>query len=322
MPRRIFVPLIVGLSLLAVPAAAPAATNVSVGIGDQNAGMFANPNYKALGLKKTRYFIEWNAIDQPAELAEAAAFVGAAKSSGVKVLMHISTDDINSKPRKKLPSLSAYRSKVKALVKIFKPLGVKEWGAWNEANHKSQPTEKNPRRAAGFFKQMRAVCSGCTIVALDVLDQAGVERYIGRFFKALGKSNASKAKVIGIHNYSEVNRKLRKGSKQFPGTKKIIDATRKHHRSAKFWYTETGGIVKIGKTAQFKCSPSRAADRTKYMFTLTKKFKKFIKRLYTFNWTPTQNCQTAQFDAGLINPDGTTRPAYDVIKGQLKNFKK
>ncbi|MDQ3678763.1 MAG: hypothetical protein M3401_18520 [Actinomycetota bacterium] len=318
--RRFAVPLLVALALLAVPASASAATNVSVGIGDQSSKMFGTPLYEALALKKTRYFIEWNAIDQPAELTKAVAFVQAARASGVRTLMHISTDDINSQPRKPLPSVSAYRKKVKRLYQVFKPLGVKEWGTWNEANHKSQPTTKNPKRAAQFFLQMRSFCKGCTIVGLDVLDQAGVEKYIKRWYKALGKKHRKKAKVIGIHNYSEVNRKIKKGTKQFPGTKRIIDAVRKSNRSAKFWYTETGGLVKLG--GGFACDVDRAANRLKFMFSLAKKHKKFIKRLYTFNWTPTPNCAVARFDAGLINPNGTARPGYNVIKNQLKNFKK
>ena len=48
-----------------------------------------------------------------------------------------------------------------------------EWGSWNEANHKTQPTSKSPRSAAQFYGQMRKLCTGCTIVALDVLDQQG-----------------------------------------------------------------------------------------------------------------------------------------------------
>ena len=56
----------------------------------------------------------------------------------------------------------------------------------NEANHDSQPTWNNPRRAAQFFLAFRSMCRGCKIVALDVLDQRGVDRYINRFFAALG----------------------------------------------------------------------------------------------------------------------------------------
>lgn len=321
MLRRSVVPLLAALAVLAVPASAPAKTNVAVGIGDQAPAMFGNPLYQALHLKKTRYFIEWNAIDQPAEIQKALAFVAAARNSGVKTLMHISTDDINSQPRKKLPSTSQYRTKVKKLVALFKPLGVKDWGAWNEANHKSQPTQKNPRRAAQFFLKLRSVCKGCTIVALDVLDQSGVEKYINSWFRGLGKSNRRKATIIGIHNYSEVNRKLRKGSKKYPGTKRIIDAVRKQNRSAKFWYTETGGLVKLASA--FPCNPDRAANRIAYMFTLAKKYRRYIKRLYTFNWSPTPDCATtARFDAGLINPDGSPRPGYNTFKSKLAGFKK
>ena len=316
-------PLLIVLALLAVPASA-SAVNVRVGIGDQSPGMFADPDYQSLNLKLTRYFIEWNAAGQPAELNDAATFVRAANARGVKVLMHISTDNIKSgTPR--LPSVAAYRKSVGALVRIFKPQGVTEWGAWNEANHKTQPTSKNPRRAAQFFGEMRRLCKGCTIVALDVLDQVRVEQYIASFFKAAG-ANAARVKVVGIHNYSEVNRKLterRKRTesvKKYPGTKRIIGAVLKANKRAKFWYTETGGLTKQG--AAFPCDDDRAANRTRYMFTLAKKFDRYIDRLYTYNWSPSPVCDESDFDGGLVNVDGSVRPAFDVFKSSLRSFQR
>lgn len=315
MPRRFLVPLILGLSLLVVPASAPAATNIAVGIGNQQVDMFASPLYQALKLKKTRYFIEWNAIDQPAVLAKADAFVAVARAAGVKVLMHISADDINRVPRRPLPSVSKYRTKVKKLIQRYKPLGVTDWGAWNEANHKTQPTDKKPKRAAQFFKAMRSSCSGCNIVALDVLDEADVKSYINGFYKALGRADRKRAKIVGIHNYTEVNRRRTKN------TRGIIAAVRAHNRSAKFWYTETGGLNKLG--SKFPCDPVRGGNRTRYMFTLAKRFKKFVRRLYIYNWTPTPVCvQETRFDSGVVNPDGTARPAYNVIKSRLSDFKR
>ncbi len=318
--RRLLAALL-ALSLLAVASAAPAKEkiNIRVAIGDQSAEMFSSPLYQALHLKRTRYFIEWNAIDQPDELAKADDFVAAAKLNGVSVLMHISTDNVNADPPSPLPSARGYRRKVNALIRRFKPQGVKDWGVWNEANHRSQPTHAHPARAARYFMQMRSICRGCTIVALDVLDQAGVEGYIHRWFAALGRSNASKARVVGIHNYSEVNRKLKRGTNRYPGTSRIIDAAVAHNREAKFWYTETGGHVKLFRT----CDVNRAADRTVYMFSLAKRFRKFIRRLYTYNWTPTPTCDDAtRFDAGIVEPDGTPRPAYHVIKSRLKGFRR
>ncbi len=310
-------PLVVVLALLAVPASA-SAVDIRVGIGDQSAAMFANPDYEALNLKLSRYFIEWNAISDPVELAKADAFALAARQSGVKLLMHISTADIKgSSP--KLPSVAAYRRSVGALIKRFKKAGVRDWGVWNEANHKTQPTSKSPKRAAEFFGQMRKLCTGCTIVALDVLDQRGVESYIARFLKAAG-SDAARVRVVGIHNYSEVNRKLKKGTNNYPGTRRIIQAVRKVNTKAKFWYTETGGLTAQGNA--FPCSDSRAADRTQYMFTLAKRYDRYFDRLYTYNWTPSDDCQSSVFDGGLVNPDGSTRPAYAVFKKNLKSFKR
>jgi hypothetical protein len=316
-------PLLIVLALLAVPASA-SAVNVRVGIGDQSPTMFDDPLYQSLHLELSRYFIEWNAISQPAELAEASAFVAKARARGVKVLMHISTDNINV-GRPKLPSVAAYRKSVGALVRLFKPQGVTDWGAWNEANHKSQPTATSPRSAALFFNEMRRMCTGCTIVGLDVLDQAGVESYIAKFFKAAG-TNAARVRIVGIHNYSEVNRKLtekRKSSesfKRYPGTKRIISAVRKANKRARFWYTETGGQLKLGDS--FPCDETRQADRTRYMFTLAKRFDSYIDRLYSYNWTPTPVCSIARFDAGLVNPDGTARPAFNVFKSALRSYQR
>jgi len=317
--RRLVAPMLVALGLLAGAPAAQARIDIRVGIGDQSATMFASPFYQELRLRLTRYFIEWNAIDQPDQLAKADEFVATARANGVKVLMHISTDNINAEPRSPLPSARGYRRKVHALVKRYKPQGVSDWGAWNEANHRSQPTQNDPQRAARYFMHMRSVCRGCTIVALDVLDQAGVEGYIDRWFAALGRANAGKANIIGIHNYSEVNRKLTKGSNRFPGTGRIIAAARAHNRAARFWYTETGGHVKLFRT----CDTARAGDRTKYMFSLAKRFRRYVRRLYTYNWTPTPTCDDAtRFDAGIVDPDGTPRLAYHVIKSRLKGFRR
>lgn len=307
------------LGLLAIPSAASAAkVNVAVGIGDQSPKMFDDANFQSLGLKKTRYFIEWNAIDQPDVLAAADRFVAGANARGVKVLMHISTDDINSVPRRPLPSLADYKTKVKALIARYRPRGVTDWGVWNEANHKSQPTSKNPKRAAQFYVAFKSMCSGCKIVALDVLDQAGVEKYIASWMKAAGKSGKT-AKVIGVHNYSQVNRKIteKNASNKYPGVARILKAIRKKNRVAKLWLTETGGVASFG--GAFPCDKSRQASRTKYMFDLIKKYDKNIERLYTYNWFG-NGC--VGFDAGLVEANGAPRPALAAFKKGIKSTQK
>lgn len=317
--RRLLPSLLLAGVLLAVPSAATAKTNVAVGIGDQNPNMFTDPNYQALNIKKVRYFVEWNTVDQPGEVAKADAFVNAAKTAGDAVFMHISTDDINSTPRRPLPSVNAYKANVGELVRRYRAMGVKDWGVWNEANHNSQPTAKNPKRAAQFFKAFRAFrCSGCKIVALDVLDQKGVEKYIASWLKHAG-SAGRKAKIFGIHNYSQVNRRItaKKASSRYPGTARIIKAVRKKNKKAKFWYTETGGLAKFG--GSFPCDKQRQANRTKFMFDMLKTYDKDVERLYSYNWFGA-NC--VSFDAGLVEENGTVRPAYATFKKGLKNTRR
>jgi hypothetical protein len=157
---------------------------------------------------------------------------------------------------------------------------------------------------------MRSACgSKCTIVALDVLDQRGVEGYIGRFFKALPRSYRSRKIVIGIHNYSDTNR-LRSS-----GTSAIIHTVRHYDHHAKFWLTETGGVVNFGRS--FPCSTRRAASRTSYMFSLARKYDSYVERLYSYNFFGA-NCRG--FDAGLVAANGTRRPAYSVFRSKLGSF--
>jgi hypothetical protein len=303
--------LIAALSaVLAVPASAGARTNVAIGIGDQQASMFDQSAYRALKFKKVRYFIRWDAIRQPGVLAQADAFVAGAKRTNARVFMHISTNNFEDK-KAKLPSVAQYKRDVGKLIKRYRAKGVREWGVWNEANHKSQPTYRSPKRAAQFFVAMRSLCKGCTIVALDVLDQAGVTRYIQRFYAALSRTNRSRAKIVGIHNYSDINRKRTRG------TKAILSKVKRYNRRTQFWLTETGGVVNFG--GSFPCNESRASSRLTYLFKVTKQLRRDLKRVYVYNWTG-DGCRGKEFDAGLTNPDGSTRRGYATVKKYLKSF--
>jgi hypothetical protein len=204
-------------------------------------------------------------------------------------------------------------------VPYFRKLGVREFGVWNEVNHASQPTYRSATRSADFFKEMyRAVkpkCKICGIVALDVLDQRGVEKYMRSFYRRLGKTYTRRATVVGIHNYSDVNRKRIKNSY----TGKMISQARKYNKRTRFWITETGGVVKFGKS--FPCSQERAKNRMSTMFQLAKKYRRSgVQRLYPYSWTGS-DCD-ARFDAGLTNPDGSVRPAYTYLRKKMAQYQR
>lgn len=306
--RRLLLPLVAVLALAATPALASARTHVIVGMGDQHAQMFSQTRYRQLGIHHVRYFIRWDAIHHPKQLAWADAYVVAARAQHASVLMHISTNDLRNK-KGRLPSLRQYRSNVGALIRHFRPMGVREWGAWNEVNHKSEETWNHPRAAAQFFVAMRSMCKGCTIVSLDVLDQAGVARYISSFYRALSPRNRRAASLVGIHDYEDTNRR------RTSGLRTIIGAVHHYNRHAKFWSTETGGIVNFGRA--WRCNTRRAANRLGYMFSLARRYRGTITRLYNYNYYGT-NCRG--FDSGLVNAKGASRPGYNTFRKDIRGF--
>jgi hypothetical protein len=183
-------------------------------------------------------------------------------------------------------------------------------GTWNEANHKSEPTYKNPKRLAQYFHIMRKRCSGCTVVGLDVLDQGGVENYIADFFSALSKSDRDKVTVVGIHNYPDDNRF------RTSGTSTIIKVTHRRKSDVKFWITEGGGIVNFG--SDFPCDEHRAAKAVTQTFKVAETYDSSVSRLYDYNWTG-NDCQG--FDTGLTRSDGSLREGYSSFVRQLDRFR-
>ena len=310
--------LLATLALAAAPSNADAKVAVRVGIGDQQVSMFDNSLFQARKFKIVRYFVPWNIATNKQQLALATAYVERARRDHIQVLLHLSSDDLRIK-RAKLPSVAAYRTQIKKVVAIFRPLGVRDFGVWNEANHASQPTYRSPTRAAGFFVEAyRAIkprCSFCNVVALDVLDQVGVEKYMRTYYRHLSSTYRQRATLVGIHNYGDVNRQ------RTTFTKSIISQSRSFNKKTRFWFTETGGLVKFGRN--FPCSEERARNRLRNMFSLARTYQSSgVQRLYVYNWTaPPSGCD-ARFDAGLVNFDGTPRPGYTYLKSALPNYER
>lgn len=325
MLRKMLIAATVALAAaLSLPSLASARTNVAVGIGDQGVAMFDNPSFLAMKVKKARYFVSWKAMSDPRLLGAAEAWVDAARRRGVRPLLHVDGHFTT-----KLPSVKEYRSSVGALVRHFRQRGVTEWGAWNEVNSKTQPTWRNPKRVAQYFLAMRKLCKGCTIVALDILDSGSMKGYIQRFYRALGKRRGL-AKIVGIHNYGDTNRRRN-------NTAKIIAWTRRYNRRTQFWLTETGGIAllqsekngRLVQTRGLKCNPKRPrkAERRQakaitHMFRLARKHRRHVKRLYSYNFYGTDCDTSLRFDSGLIRRDGSKRPAYRAFRKALRGFKR
>lgn len=349
MPRA---PILALAAVLAALAALPATAaaqdddrvDVRVGMGDQNIAMFNDPSFKALEMRQVRYFVRWDIMEEADERLEARAYIKRAIADGYRPLLHLSTNNFRPKEAER-PSVAEYNSNVNRLVRYFRKLGVRDFGTWNEANHSTQPTFDSPSHAALYFKDMweavRSTCTmrSCRVVALDVLDQNGSVSYIRRFYNRLdrlGGNWTDRARFVGVHNYTDVNRFRNRG---LGG---IIDEVEDNQRDPVIWLTETGG--QVGSTS-FDCDPDEtnadAADSVEsrerhqvkalnWLFRQAETYERSIDRVYLYNWFG-QDCLQIQdeqsgerenaFDAGLVRSVekfDQTRPGYDVVKRAME----
>ncbi len=283
---------------------------VIVGIGDQTPATFTDPLFTSLKIKRTRFFPPWNVSSDKRNRPLFQAWLDAVEAARVEPLISFGPSYGTKCPAKpcKLPTTKQYKKAFRAFRKAWPE--VKVISPWNEANHRSQPTFKNPKRAAQYYNIVRKYCRGCKIVAADVIDEPNMERWLKDFRKT-----AKKPRLWGLHNYRDTNK--RKGQK-LGGTKRLLKAVK-----GKVWVTETGGLVRFvlpnGRTL-FKQSERRANSSIKRMFKLAKQYRSRIKRLYIYNWrAPVATNKNGRFDAGLLTVDGKARPSYKTVKRYLRS---
>lgn len=281
-----------------------------IGMGDQNPAMFTQPLFTQLHLGTVRSFIRWDAIASPSTMAQERAWLAAARAHHETTMVTISTSEYTSDAH--LPTVAEYRSRVGALVRALRPLGVDYWGTWDEANHPTQPTSNHPTQVARYFTAMRAFCAGCRIVGLDVLDQTGVATYVDRYYRALSPAERRASRIVGVNNYGDVN------YQRTSGMTTILQAVRRHVARPRVWLTQSGAIVSLGR--RWPCDEARAADRMGYLFTLLHHFDAVIDRVYLYNWFGT-NC-TSEMDTGVVNADGSARASYTVLRDQLAAWRR
>ena len=112
---------------------------------------------------------------------------------------------------------------------------VKEYAAWNEANHCGEPTCHRPRLVAAYYRNMRRECPDCRILAAEVLDMPNMVSWVRAFRRAAGEE----PRYWGLHNYIDANRA------RTTGTRRMLHAVK-----GQVWFTETGGIVSRAQPPQ------------------------------------------------------------------------
>ena len=236
--------------------------------------------------------------------AETDAYLKAAGAAGVRVLLGFGHARDPDKAHD-LPSVKAFEREVVRFRARYP--WVTDYLTWNEANHCSQPTCRNPERAAQFYLALRKHCRGCRIVAADLLDGSKMVGWAQRFQKAVGNRRV----IWGLHNYIDANRFRTRG------TRALLRAVK-----GDIWFTETGGLVvrRNGSTVEFPGSTRHAAKATSWVFRLAALSPR-VKRVYFYHWSPAPTPRPT-WDSALVDRHDRPRPAYAILLKWLQKHER
>jgi hypothetical protein len=281
------------LVLLAVLAAASSASALTIGIADQKPDMFADPRFQAAGIQYARRAVAWDALSSPGQTAAVDEWLAAARAAKVNPLISFTHSSIN---RRQLPSPERLLHEFRRFRARYP--WVKDFAAWNEANHCGEPTCHRPALVAAYWRKLRRDCPSCRILAAEVLDMPNMTSWV----KAFRRSAKVEPRYWGLHNYIDANR-LRT-----TGTRRLLKACR-----GLVWFTETGGIVSRTnrRRVTFPESTRHAAVATRFLFDELVPLSRRITRVYVYHWNSQPGPKT--WDSGLIGPTGKPRPAYRVF---------
>lgn len=293
------------LALAGLAAPSQAGARAIVGIGDQNVSTFSDPLFTPLKVKRTRLFTPWNSIlTEPGRLD---GWIRAARAAGMEPLIAFekARGDVCPGRPCRLPSVKAYAKAFKAFRRKY-PF-IKLLQPWNEANSPTQPTGRNPKRAAQFYNVVRGGCRGCKVTAADLLDlgldkRSGQKRF-AKWVKTFLRTARGTPKLWGLHNYGDTNRF------RTVGIDTLLRLVKGH-----VWLTETGGVVKFTTQRGVQTLPaseSRAAKAMKFLLGKLVRRSRRIQRVYIYHWKARPG---DRFDAGLVAPNGAPRKSYTVLK--------
>jgi len=272
---------------------------VVVGLADQTAASYADPRVGALGLRYARLVVPWDAATSEPQAVQ--AWLAAVRAAGMTphiAFGHLATDRCPGQPCT-TPTAAQYGAAVRRFVAQFPQ--VTTYTTWNEANHVTQPVADDPEAVAGYYDELRAACARCTIVAGDVLDSGSYRRWLQRFLRA----STTTPRLWGLHDYGDVTYGRTTG---VDTTLATVPGT--------LWIEETGGLVSLRNAAGRQtlaigeAAAAKAIDRA-FAIAAT---RPRLARMYIYQWRANAS---DRFDAGLVRPDGTTRPSYTALARDL-----
>ncbi len=288
---------------------------VVFGLSGERPEVFADPRYRALGLRYARVQASWDLL-LPAhasatrypgladERQRLAAWFVAARAAGVREVL-LAVKASRDLPRER-PDAEAYSEGAGRLVAWLDGQGfgalITAVSAWNEPNLRDADAA-GAERAGRYFARIRRLCAarGCTPVAGDFSDRGFTRAYFDAYRRGTGVAPG----LWAWHAYEDAWTRDRDAS--LPRLRAMLGLV---GPQAEVWLTEQGGIVRRGRPGgdgRIAQTPARANADLAFLLTRAARADPRITRFYGYQW---QGEPAPKWDSGLIAPDGSARSAY------------
>lgn len=289
------------LLAVALAAAAGAQAQARFGLSDYEPKSFSDPRVAELGIHLARDVVPWDAALRKSERAGVTEWLDAVRKHHLIPFVTFESSPVS----RRAPSPGSYLHAFLAFRKLFP--WVKEFSPWDEANHSSQPIDRNPHLGAEYYNAIAAHCPGCEVTAPDLLDSdANFERWALQFAHYAHPY----PKIWPFNPYSSVSVDSSSRIEQ------MLHAVR-----GQIWFSEVGGVVwwKFRGRLIYH-GPAYAARVAHEIFDLARLSPR-ITRIYYYHWrspgVPGHMPRKARWDSGLIDAHGRARPALWVVAEEL-----
>jgi hypothetical protein len=286
--------LILTLFAVALLAPAQAEARAKIAFSDNAIATLKDPRFQATGIKQIRKNVPFDTVANGGQaLTDLDAWFATAKAQGIQPLVSFYK---SKRGRRFLPSVASYRNHFRAFRARYP--WVRTFSTFNEANFPdAQPTGNNPKRTAQFYRAARKECSGgrCTVLTMDF--RADGSKHSLRWLKTFKRYMGKGPHTWGLVSHPDINRS------SFKRTKEFLKNTR-----GNVWAVEAGAVNYFGKG--FRPSIKRQTKSARFMMTRYLKVSRRLKRMYVYHW---RAAKQDIWDSGLLNPNGTPRPAYFIF---------
>lgn len=299
-------------SVLCVLFSSPASSAYAaplLGLGDNQITTLQDPVFQATQIKRMRVLVPYDDIAYGKDrLANMDIWMATAKNQGIEPL--VSFYRTYSCPvkcaLKRLPSKAGYRQHFRAFRARYP--WIRHYATWNEANFSfAQPTGRNPRRTAAFYRIARSECrkqvvggGRCSVLTADYL--ANGTRASKRWLKTFKRHIGPGPHRWGLVSHPDVNRFTAKRTRWF------LRQTR-----GPVWISEIGALNQFAKV--FEPSIRRQTRVMRYLLGPYSRVSSRIKRMYIYHWR--DSAYDDHWDSGLFDQYGVPRPIFNQLLKKL-----